>query len=132
MRYNAAPRPQTSHASDAGGPPCAPWGGQVPARRRMCPVPLVLLPRKAVDAPAVAGIAVMLVVELAFEAVEHIHHVLEAGAFERFARFERAVAAAADEHHGPVVEVRAGGLLHLVHEMGIDLPFGAVVPRNRH
>src|SRR5439155_19472109 len=36
------------------------------------------------------------------------------------------------EHHGTVVEVGARELLHLLHEMRIELPFGAVVPRNHH
>ena len=71
-------------------------------------------------------------VQLAFEAVHHVHHVLEAGALERLARLDGAVAAAADEHDGTLLEVRARELLHLAHEVGVLLPLGAVVPGDHH
>src|SRR5258706_1876005 len=94
--------------------------------------PSVLLPRKAVDAPAVAGVAVMILVELAFEPVEHVEYALETRALERLARLDRAIAAAADEHHRTLVEVRPGDLLHLPDEMRIQVPVGAVIPRHHH
>src|SRR5438046_2928524 len=66
----------------------------------------VLLPRKAVDAPAVAGIAVMLVVELALQAVEHIPPF----------PFDAAIAAAADRIEPDVVAWRRD--LHQNPELG--------------
>src|ERR1700675_3339751 len=58
----------------------------------------VLFPGKPVDAPAVACIAMVALVELALEAVEDVHHLVEARALERLAGLDGAVAAAADEH----------------------------------
>src|SRR5207237_3971168 len=64
--------------------------------------------------------------------VHDVHDALESGALERFPGLDGAVAAAADEHHGTVVEIGARELLHLLHEMRIELPFGAVVPRDHY
>jgi hypothetical protein len=86
-----------------------------------------LLPGQAFEAPAVHRAAMVVVVEFAFEAVQHVVHAGEAGGFERVAGIDRAVAAAADQHHGAVVGV-AGEFLHFADEMRIDLPVGAVVP----
>src|SRR5690606_38956741 len=47
---------------------------------------------------------------------------------ERLARFERAVAAAADEHDGALGVVGPGKLLHLADEVRVDLPVGTIVP----
>src|SRR5512142_3014514 len=82
----------------------------------------ILLPRQAFDAPSVARVAVVSLVQLALEAVEDVHHVPEPRLLERLARLERAVAAAPDEDHGPVVEVGPRDLLHLPHEMRVELP----------
>ena len=69
----------------------------------------------------------MLVVERAFEAVEDVVDLGEAGLLEREPGIDRAMAAAADQHDRPV---HARDLLHLADEMRIDFPVGAVVPRD--
>jgi hypothetical protein len=94
--------------------------------------PVVLLPRKAVDAPAVAGVAMVVLVELALEPMEHVEHILEARALEGLARLDGAISAAADEDHRALVEIRPGDLLHLPDEMGIQVPVRAVIPRHHH
>ena len=56
-----------------------------------------LLPRQPVKPPSIQRAAMVGVVELAFEAVEDVDHVGEAGRFEREAGVDGADAAAADE-----------------------------------
>jgi len=71
-------------------------------------------------------------IELAFEAVKDVDHVVEAGALQRITGLERAISGPADEDDGALLEVRPGDLLHLPDEVRIQLPVGAVVPRHHH
>src|SRR5512134_622094 len=86
-----------------------------------------LLPRQPFEAPAGPGAAVVLLVELAFEAVQHVPHFREAGFLERAAGVERAVAAAADEDDRAVDARR---LLYVRDEIRVHFPVRAVVPRH--
>src|ERR1700687_502366 len=74
----------------------------------------------------------MLFVELAFEPVEHVHHVLESGALEGFARLDGPVATATDEHHGALLAIGPCESFYLIHKMGIELTVRSVVPRHHH
>src|SRR4029453_5869937 len=101
---------------------CAP---ECEARART--IRLELFPRQAFLAPAGKRPAMVVLVERAFESFEDVEDLGEAGLFERHSSVERAVSAAANEHDGAV---GAGDLLHLSHEMRIDVPVGPVVPCN--
>ena len=72
----------------------------------------------------------VLVVEFTFESVNHVINLGEPGALQRLARFERTVAAAADEHDRSRGVIGAGELPYLADEMRIDLPVRAVIPRD--
>ena len=68
-------QPRQRRRAEGFAPPCAP--------------PLsVLFPGKPVDAPAGARVAVVVLVQLALEAVQHVGHVLEPGALQRLARLD--------------------------------------------
>ena len=79
--------------------------------------------------PAVHRAAMMVVVELAFEAVQHVEHPSEPGGFKGVAGIDRAISAAADQHHRTIPGM-AGELLHFPYEVGVDFPVGAVIPRD--
>jgi len=69
----------------------------------------------------------MIVVELAFESVQHVGDFGKAGLLERLTRLDGAVATPTDEDDRPVRMVRPGDLLHLADEMRVHLPIGASV-----
>src|ERR1039458_2984299 len=93
----------------------------------MCPAPAksALFPGQAVVTPAGNGIALMMIVQFAFKAVQHVIDLGEAGFLQRGARVQRAVAAAADKYQRPV---HARRFLHVADEMRIYLPVRPVVP----
>jgi len=76
-------------------------------------------------APAGDAAAVVVVVERTLEAAKHVVDLGEAGGFQRQAGGDRALAAAADQHHGAR---GAAQRRHLADEMRIDVPVGHVVP----
>jgi hypothetical protein len=84
-----------------------------------------LFPGQAFGAPAGNGVAVVLVVERAFETLEHVVDLGKPGLLQRLAGADRALAAAADEQDRPV---HARDLAHLADEVRIDLPVRTVVP----
>ena len=67
----------------------------------------------------------VVVVEFAFKSVQHVVDLGKPGFFQRTAGIERAVAAAADHHDGPV---DAGRLFDVGDKMRVDVPVGAIVP----
>lgn len=69
----------------------------------------------------------VVVVELAFKAVQHVVDLGETGFLQRTSRIQRPVAAAADHHHRPV---DAGRLFDVGDKMRVDVPVRAVVPGN--
>ena len=69
----------------------------------------------------------MLLIKLAFEAVQHVVDFGEAGLFQCAAGVERTVAAAADQHYRTI---DAGGFFYMCHKIGINVPVRPVVPRN--
>jgi len=88
-----------------------------------------LLPRQAVKAPAIVGGALMVVVQLAFEAIQNVVNVGKAVLFQIFAGFFRTVAGAANQNHRPMVR---GGHAHLAEEMRVQIPIDAFVPGNQN
>ena len=71
----------------------------------------------------------MLIVEVALEAVGDIDDIAEAGGDQRLTGRERAVSAAADQHHRSFATVPREPS-DFAHEVRVDLPVGAVVPRH--
>jgi len=67
----------------------------------------------------------VVVVEFTFKAVQHVEDLGKPGLFQRTSGIERAVAAAADHHDGPV---DAGRFFDVGDKMRVDVPVGAVVP----
>src|SRR3954447_7418032 len=61
-----------------------------------------LLPRQAFLAPAADASAMVLLVERAFEAIEHVVDLAEAGLLERLTCADRALAAATDHDDRPI------------------------------
>src|SRR5687767_6816441 len=88
------------------------WGAFVPASLR-------LLPRQAVVAPSAPAVSMMALVELPFEAVQHVVDLLESRLLQRAAGIHRAITAAADQHHRLLGFCR---FLHLRQKLRIDLP----------
>ncbi len=79
--------------------------------------------------PAVERAAMMRVIEFALEAIQHVIDLGEAGFLQRFAGLFGAVAAAANQDHRPVVR---GRHTHLAHEVWVERPVDAVVPRDQN
>jgi hypothetical protein len=62
-----------------------------------------LLPRQPIKTPAIVRRALMVVVKLAFESVQHVVNVGEAVLFQVLPGFFRSVAGTADQDHRPVM-----------------------------
>ena len=69
--------------------------------------------------------ALMLRVEGTLEAFQYVDHFVETSLLQCIGRVDGSLATAADEYDRPI---HAGNLLHLPDKMGIDCPFGSVIP----
>src|SRR5688572_28665921 len=110
-----------------------PAGSQSPQCTWQAKTPVLtsaLLPGQSLEAPAAARVAMVLLVELALEAVLHVGDAPEASPLELLAGFLRAIARAADEHDRPLRMARAGELLHRADEFRVHRPVRPVVPRH--
>src|SRR5688500_11548452 len=110
-----------------------PAGSQSPQCTWQANTPVLtsaLLPGKPLMAPAAARVAVVVLVQFAFEAVLHVGDAPEAGALELLAGFLRAIARAAEGHDGALGMACARELLHRAVVARIHRPVRAVVPRH--
>jgi len=73
----------------------------------------------------------MMVVELALESMYHVVYLLESSRLQCLTRIDRAVAAAAYQHHRTLHRVSRQSF-NLANEMRIQLPFRPVLPGNVH
>ena len=87
-----------------------------------------LLPGQAIKAPTGQGVAMMAVVELTLEAMQHVVDLGKAGLLERGSGIQRAIAGAADQHDGARGMVGTGQPLDLTDELRVDLPVRAIIP----
>lgn len=80
-------------------------------------------------APAVVRVAMMVLIQVALETVQHVINIGEARLFQREPGIHGATARTADQHNGAI---EAGRLFYLCNEVRIDFPFGPVYPWDQY